>query len=154
MVFAFLILLILSPLKWIFENYAPEKFREKTGSYRRQLEVAEFVFKDAKNKSFGYLVYDHGQLTYHMDYLMWWLANKKYHVPLINNKQPLTYLIMYKPPIWAKGAHDYWKENVIKTKGKIINKKIFPNGITVEKLQVSIGESPVDPNYFQNLIFR
>ena len=125
------------------------------GGYLIQLSVAQYIFDDAKNKPFGYLVYDHGQLTYNMDYLMWWLG-KTYNIPIVNNKQPLTYLIIYSPPKFAVNAPKYWKKDVIKTQGVVINKINFSKDITVEKLKIDNidKESPVDPNYFQNLIFR
>lgn len=148
-------LILLTPIfAWIFQNYF---FNVKTGGgYKKQLLVAQYIFNDAKNMPFGYLVYDHGQLTYNMDYLMWWLANEIYHVPLINNKQPITYLIIYTPPAYAKNGPVYWKKDVIKTQGTIIGKKVFSKDISVEKLRIDNinKESPVDQNYFQNLIFR
>jgi len=150
----FLFIILIPVFIWIFKNYIPKNLKLE-GGYLKQLSVAQYIFDDAKNKPFGYLVYDHGQLTYNMDYLMWWLG-KTYNIPIVNNKQPLTYLIIYSPPKFAVNAPKYWKKDVIKTQGVVINKINFSKDITVEKLKIDNidKESPVDPNYFQNLIFR
>lgn len=149
----FLVILLFPVFVFLYKDYFT---LSSISDYKKQLSVARYIFDDANNKSFGYLIYDHGQLTYNMDYLMWWLAKDVYHVPLINNKQPITYLIIYSPPIFAKNAPKYWKTDVIKTKGTVIGKKSFTKDITVEKIQIDNveKEDPVDPNYFQNLIFR
>ncbi|MFH0979681.1 MAG: glycosyltransferase family 39 protein [Candidatus Roizmanbacteria bacterium] len=150
----FLIMILAPVFARLIQDYTQQNTEQ--GGYKKQLSVADYIFKDAKNNSFGYLVYDHGQLTYNMDYLMWWRANKIYHVPLINNKQSLTYLIIYTPPVFAKNGPEYWKKNVIKSGGTIIDRKSFTKDITLEKLKIDNveKEEPIDPNYFQNLIFR
>lgn len=151
----FLILIYIPAFLWVLQNYSFKNGNNYgKATYKSQLAVAKYIFEDAGSKQFGYLVYDHGSLTYHMDYLIWWLASKNDKVTVVNNKQPITYLIIYPPPAYAKSEPEYWKKNVVRTKGKVVNKKIFPSGIYVEKIKINQDEPPVDPNYFQNLIFR
>jgi hypothetical protein len=52
------------------------------------------------------------------------------------------------------GAYIFWKKNVLHTQGKIVETKLFSSGIIVEKLLIDKAEPPVDPNYYQGLIFR
>lgn len=149
-------LLIASPaLLWTYNNYFGSQANTPTfRSYKEQKDVAEYIFKDnlSKNK-IGYFVYDSGSLTYNMDYLMWYFGNK-YNVEVVNEKLPITYLILNTPPKWNPGADKYWIENVINTNGDVLSRNKFVNGMTVEKRAITGAESPVDANYFQNLIFR
>jgi hypothetical protein len=52
------------------------------------------------------------------------------------------------------GAYAYWKKNMLHTNGKVLLTKTFTGGIIVEKLQIDTKEPAVNPNYYQNLIFR
>jgi hypothetical protein len=85
-----------------------------------------------------------------MDYLMWWKGQLYHRLP-VNQKQSITYILAYPS---SQGAYDFWKKNVIHTKGKVITSQLFPGGLRVEKLAIAPEESAVDPNYFVNLTFR
>lgn len=136
----------------LIQNYIMHPSTKST--YKAQLKIGEYVFKDAQGKSFGYLVYDPGQLTYNMDYLLYYLNTKNNNIA-INNKQDITYLIMKDPDSWNKNAHVVFKKDIVKTSGKILSKKYFKNpGITVEKIKIASNEPDVDPMYFQNLFYR
>ncbi len=125
-----------------------------SGSYQNQKAVADWVFKDSLKKPFGYFVYTPETFTYGMDYLFWWLGTKKYGYVPKSEKISQTYLILYPGLIGDKEAHSFWKKNTIKTVAKIQHQTVFLGNITVEKFSALPHEEPVDPNYYQNLIFR
>lgn len=120
--------------------------------YKAQYEAASYVIRDGV-APIHYFVYDPGQLTYKMDYIF------KY-VSKVNNKQidttktDVIYVFLYPAPIWNPGGGQWWKENILKTNGKVLIEKKFGNIITVQKIKVGVDEKPVDANYFQNLFFR
>lgn len=133
--------------------FTPFVHNQTAGSYINQEKVVNWIFNDANGNKFGYFVYSPDTFTYGMDYLFW-INGKKYDYLPISKKLPITYLIMYPSLQNDLGAHNFWKKNVIRTNGKIIYKKVFMGNITVEKLSITENESPVDPNYYQDLIFR
>lgn len=150
----FLALAVLPALSDIKNFYSASYSSNTDGSYINQLTVAKWVFNDSQNKKAGYFVYTPGILTYNMDYIFWWLSYNNKKDQLTSIKTDNTYLIMYPPQKEDPGAHNFWKENVIKTDAKPIKTKKFDSGIIVEKIDLSKDKLEVDPNYFQNLIFR
>lgn len=154
--FIFLVLLIFPAIQSIGSQYLNNNnYSSKSdGSYRNQLAVAEWVIKDMGGKESGYFVYSPGILTYNMDYLIWWVSKTNGYKLPVNQKLQTTYLIMYPHLENDMGAYDYWKKNTIRTNGKVLLIKIFAGRIIVEKLLIDTSESGVDPNYYQNLIFR
>ena len=133
---------------------AKELYANATGSYKNQLQAADWVYQSAKGGNFGYFVYDPPIVTYGMDYLMLWRGKTTYDYIPKNEKLPISYLIMYPPPAMDPGSHDFWIKNVVRTNGKDIEKKVFSTGMIVRKVAIAENEEPADPNYFQNLIFR
>lgn len=123
------------------------------GSFRNQENVVNWIISDSKENKFGYFVYTPETFTYGMDYLMWY-KTKNLGGTAESKKLSTSYLIMYPPLEGDSSAHLFWKENIIKTKTKSINTKIFPGNIIVEKVDLSKDTEEVDQNYFQNLIFR
>ena len=89
-----------------------------------------------------------------MDYLLWYFAKEKNSKQPENIKSIDTYLILYQPRQGDENAHMFWKENVIRTEAIPVRIKRFDSGIIVEKIDLSKDKLEVDPNYFQNLIFR
>lgn len=156
LVILFLVMLTLPSIIWIKNSYLSKDLpiTKSDGSYKNQLNVANWVTDDAQNKEYSYFVYTPGILTYNMDYLMWWLNYRKNLKTPSKEKVKSTYLILYPHDKNDNDAHNYWKKNVIKTNGEVILRKKFNGGIIVEKLNVSNDEEEVDLNYFQNLIFR
>lgn len=141
---------------FIHNQYFNKDFvQNKTaGSYKNQVALVKWIYEDAGNNKFGYLVYTPESYTHGMDYLFSW--NSKFYsgsTP-VNTKERTTYLIMYPPLTDDKEAHSFWKKNVVRTEGKVLLKKQFLGGITVEKLHIDKNEPEVDPNYYQGLIFR
>ena len=132
------------------------KYQENTssGSYKNQKTVVEWLYKDAGKGKFGYFVYTPETYTHGMDYLIWYYGKKNPNTFFESQKDSITYLILYPHTSNDEGAYDFWKKNVVRTSGKILETKEFTGGITVQKILIGDKESPVDPNYYQGLIFR
>lgn len=143
-------------INWLFQNYIiNQKYvAGSEGSYTNQLNAAQYVFKDAGGKAFGYFVYDAPIVTYGIDYLLWWQGSTKYHYIPESKKLLLTYLVMFPAPVGDIHAHDFWKKYVVRTTGTVVSEKTLPGNIIIQKLTVGANEFPADPNYYQNLIFR
>ena len=124
------------------------------GLYKNQEAVVQWVYKDAGNGKFGYFVYTPEIFTHGMDYLFYWYGKNNTKTVFENQKDKITYLILYPHLANDNGAYAFWKKNVIRTNGKILLTKNFYGGIIVEKLLIEKPEPPVDPNYYQGLIFR
>ena len=133
---------------------APYGKNLSSGSYQRQIEVVEYIFKDAKDEKLTYFVYTPHTYTYSMDYLFEYLGEKKYGYIPQSNKSESTYLILYPQLSGDEGAHIFWKENVINTQSSPSASIEFESGIVVEKIDLSSDTENLDPNYHQDLIFR
>jgi hypothetical protein len=118
------------------------------GSYRNQLAVVDYIFKDAGSEKFGYFVYSPQVFTYGMDYLLWWRGKYYYGYLPESQKKNTFYLIMYPPLAHDNGAHAFWIKNTIRTKSKVVERKIFQGDIVVEKRLLLGEEEGVDPNYY------
>ncbi len=134
-----------------FQKYQPN---DTAGSYKNQLAVVEWIYRDAGKGKFGYFVYTPEIYTHGMDYLISWEAKNYPDEIFTTNKERTTYLILYPHLANDEGAYDFWKKNTLKTTGKLILTKTFNGGITVEKLLIDKNEPEVDQNYYQGLIFR
>jgi hypothetical protein len=156
LVCVFLILLVIPAAQSIGAQYLnnAKYSSDSDGSYRNQLAVASWVVKDMNGKASGYFVYSPGILTYNMDYLIWWVSKQVRETVPANEKLQTTYLILYPHLEHDDNAYNYWKKNTLHTNGKVLLTKTFAGGIIVEKLSIGQEEPAVDPNYFQNLIFR
>ncbi len=153
--FALLIFLI-PTLGWIDNTYIKGYSvpLSNGATFQKQLEVVDWVLNDAGNEKFGYLAYTPQVLTYNMDYLMWWRSRDKGVSHYVNNKERITYLLLLPPKEGDLKAHDFWKKNVIRTNGKVIERKVFSTGLMVEKLEISKQEPPVESTYFHGALFR
>jgi hypothetical protein len=139
----------------IFDQYTkPLTPNITAGSYKNQLAVVDWIFKDASTNNFGYFVYSPDTFTYGMDYLFWWKGSKQYKYLPESKKHTQTYLVLYPSLENDHGAHTYWKENVIHVQGNIIKRKEFTGGIIVEKYRPGKNEPNEEANYHQDLLFR
>ena len=140
----------------VYSSYSNMKpyYSNSDGSYKNQKGVVDWVFKDAGNKKFGYFVYNPQVLTYNMDYLFNWIGKSKTESKFSNKKEKINYLIMYSPPVGDLSAHDFWKKNVVRTNGKVIESRSFKGDIVVQKIETGNNEGVVDPNYYQGILFR
>ncbi len=150
----FLLLQIGLALSMSVPQYLTDYKNTTPGSYKNQKAVVDWIFKDANGKKFGYFVYTPEVFTVGMDYLFWWEGTKIYHNPTDDIKEKITYLVLYPPLEGDNEAHTFWKKSAIRTKGIILQTKLFPGRIIVEKLDIPSDDPDPDPNYYQNLIFR
>jgi len=120
--------------------------------YLSQRDAAEYVLTDSKGEV-NYFVYDPGQLTYKMDYLIRYFARSK-NVRVQNNKVGYVYLFLYPPPTWNPGGAQWWKENIINTQEEVVAERNFNDVVIVQKIKVGNDEKPVNETYFQNVFFR
>lgn len=154
LIVVFLGMTCIAPISWLVQNYVLQEKTTEHRTYLRQKNVVDFIFEDAgKSNEIGYFVYDSGFLTYNFDYLMTH-GGKTRGVSTINKKTPYTYVILGPAPQWDKGAHVWWLEHVLNTKGEVVLTRDFEEGVRLMKLKIQEGEPDPDPNYFQNLIFR
>lgn len=150
----FLVIILFPVFTYIQQKYFTVGYYPTIdGSYLNQKKVVEKIFADSQGKPFGYFQYTTGILTYNMDYLIWW-ENKQHQVSVINKKMPTTYLILFPAPVGDENAHTFWKKNVVRTNGTVVDRWEMDGGIIVEKIAIPSGEQEPDPNYYQNLLFR
>ncbi len=154
LVVLFFVVTSLPILESLKQQYAiPFSPNQTAGSYQVQKSIVAWIIKDSKGSNFGYFVYTPETFTYGMDYLFWWLGKSSGYMPE-SKKLPTTYLVMYPPLAGDANAHEYWKTHVLHTTGTVMLRKVFPGNIIVEKLVIPVNDPQVDPNYYQNLIFR
>lgn len=134
----------------VYLDYRGNYKNSSAGSYLNQKKVVDFIFEDSKEQKSGYFVFTPETFTYGMDYLVY-QKSRKSNLNIVNTKENINYIILYPA---NKKAHDFFIKNVVKTSGKVLKTITFPGDIIVEKVQKSPQEEPVDPNYYQNLIFR
>lgn len=96
-----------------------------------KMDAIDYVYKDAKGKKFGLLVFTPPVYTYTYDYILLWYAQKKYNYIPYKDKKGLFYLIMEVDP-QKPWSYKGWLETVIKS-GKIIETVKLPSGIIVQK---------------------
>ncbi|HSW98167.1 MAG TPA: hypothetical protein VLF89_10155, partial [Candidatus Saccharimonadales bacterium] len=104
-----------------------------TGIFKNEMNVINYLYKDAKGKPFSVFVYTPPVYDYAYQYLFWWAGTRMYNYVPGKSKDGLFYLIIEpdpERPLAPKG----WKETVIKT-GTVTWDKVFTGNITVEKRQ-------------------
>lgn len=98
-------------------------------NYIREMSAIEYIFQDAKRKTFGILVFaKRDQANY--DYLIWWLGNTKYKYQPHRTKKGLYYIIIepnYYPLLNAPSTLNSLQS------GTLLETKKMPNGFTIEK---------------------
>lgn len=157
LVLLFFIITFLNVFVFLQNQYFARALQiDSAGSYVNQKAVVEWIYRDVKVGRFGYFVYTPEIFTHGMDYLFYWYGKKNPTIIFENKKDVATYLILYPHMANDNGAYDFWKKNILKTRGKVVLTKVFTGGITVQKLSIdaNAAEPPVDPNYYQGLIFR
>jgi hypothetical protein len=170
LVVLFFALTFLSVAGYIQNQYLTKyQFDSSAGTYKNQLAMVEWIYRDAESNAnargtisaegtgsrrFGYFVYSTSTYTHGPDYLIAWYGKSHQSTVFESKKHIITYLILYPHMDGDNNAYDFWKKNVLHTQGKVTESKIFPSGITVEKLLIENPEPLVDPNYYQGLLFR
>lgn len=96
-----------------------------------KLEAIDYIYKDAKGKEFGLLVFAPPIYTYPYDYLIWWRGTKKYnYVP--HSKKTGTFYLLIEKDTDKWWTYKGWLETVIKT-GKVVKTKELPSGFIIQK---------------------
>jgi len=102
-----------------------------TAKVKGKVDALDYIYKDAKGKPFGLLVFTPPVYTYPYDYLLWWYGQPKYHYLPYGEKKGTFYLLIQIDP-WKPWSYKGWLETVIKS-GKIIYTKTLPSGFIVQK---------------------
>jgi hypothetical protein len=152
--FAFTFLAVSSSLQNQYLKTYPRS--DSAGSYLNQKAVVEWIYENAGSGVFGYFVYSTSTYTHGPDYLISWYHKSHPTILFESKKDVITYLILAPHMTGDNGAYDFWKKNVlhIGNEDKVLLTKTFAGGIIVEKLEIGNKEPPVDPNYYQGLLFR
>lgn len=119
------------------------------GSIRGQMDILDYIYRDAEGKNFSYFAYTPPVYDYIWQYDFWWYGQRKYGylpknfqigVPLLgtgkqvaapSENEGLFYLII-EPDSERPWAPNGWKESFIKI-GKKMSSKSFQSGVIVEK---------------------
>lgn len=102
-----------------------------TQKIRGKIEAIDYIYKDAKGKRFGLLVFTPPVYTYAYDYLIRWYGNKNYNYVPHKEKKGIFYLLM-EPDLSKPWSYGGWLETVIKT-GTILETKELPSGFIIQK---------------------
>lgn len=98
-------------------------------NYIKEVSVIEDIFKDAKGKPFGILVFaKRDQANY--DYLIWWLGSTKYKYQPYRAKKGLYYIIIepnYYPLLKSPNTLNSLQSGIL------LETKKLPNGFIIEK---------------------
>lgn len=98
--------------------------------YRNQVEVVEYIYHDAKNTPFKYVVYTPPLYDYSYQYLFEWYGPKEYgFAPTI--QAHLAYFILEPDVQYPSRLYDWLKSR--EKDGKITQTKNFKSGIIVQK---------------------
>lgn len=133
-IFAFLILLLL----FISSSYQTYSWYKNdfldyggTAKIRGKIDAIDYIFKDAKRKNFGLLVFSPPVYTYPYDYLIKWYAAKKYN---FYPKQKITneFYLLIEPDPEKPWSYKGWIDTVIK-KGKVVKTITLPSGFIIQK---------------------
>ena len=132
-IFTALILIILFVINInllnIFQNFQKPLWEGNASVYRNQLEVIDYVYKQAGGKDFKYVVYTPPVHDYTYRYLFKWYGPKKYNY-LPSVKSNLAFFIIEPDPGY-EDRPKWWLKDREKD-GKIIKSETVKGGIIVQ----------------------
>lgn len=128
LVFIFLLLGFYNAVKTSIYDYSDYG---GTAKIKGEIDAIDFIYRDAKGKPFGVLVFSPPVYTYPYDYLFWWYGQRKYNYIPYGEKKGTFYLLI-QPDGEKPWSYKGWLETVIKT-GKIIYTKTLPSGFIIQK---------------------
>lgn len=102
-----------------------------TAKIKGKIDAIDYIYKEAKGKPFGLLVFAPAVYIYPYDYLIWWYGERKYHYTPHEEKKGTFFLLIETDP-YQPWSYKGWLETVIKT-GSIIETKTLPSGFIVQK---------------------
>ena len=91
----------------------------------------DYIYKDARGKEFGLLVFAPPVYTPNYDYVIWWYGGNIYSYVPHQEKKGIFYLLMEPDPN-KPSSYKGWMETVVKT-GKTIKQVKLRSGLIVEK---------------------
>lgn len=94
-------------------------------------DAIDYIYKDAGNREFGFLVFSPPVYTYPYDYAIQWYGAKQYKYIPHNEKKGLFYLLIEVDPS-KPWSYKGWLETVIKD-GRIIDTVNLPSGLIIQK---------------------
>lgn len=93
--------------------------------------AVDYIYKDAKGKEFGLLVFAPPVYTPNYDYVIWWYGKNKYqYIP--NQEKEGTFYLLMEPDPYKPFSYKGWMETVVKT-GETIKQVKLPSGLIVEE---------------------
>lgn len=102
-----------------------------TAKIKGKEDALDYIYKDAKGKKFGLLVFSPPVYTFPYDYLLWWYAQRKYGYLPYSDKKGIFYLLI-EPDGAKPWSYKGWLETVIKT-GRVLNTVTLPSGFIIQK---------------------
>lgn len=96
-----------------------------------KLDAIDYIYRDARNRSFGLFIFHPPVYTDPYDYLIWWYGGRKYNYIPRKEKEGTFYLLI-EPDRSKPWSYRGWLETVIKT-GKILYTKELPSGFIIQK---------------------
>ncbi len=127
---AILSYLLISPLTFIHDLQKP--LWEGDGSvYRNTLAVVDYIYADARGKSFSTIIFTPTNQDDTYRYLFLWYGQKKYHYQPVSD-QKVRYVIL-EPDNQYKGFRTKIWLDEHKDDGKVITEKKLKGGIIVQK---------------------
>ena len=97
--------------------------------YRNQVQIVDYIYKEAGSKKFNYLVYTPPIYDYPYQYLFKWYGAKQYKYTPDIKAQSLLFVVI--EPDNIPGRQEAWLE-IRKEDGKIVKEKTFQSGIKVQ----------------------
>ena len=130
---ALLVLMIVGVINFnpvsVLQNMTKPIWEGDASVYRNQLEVVDYIYKNANGRSFKYVVYTPPIYDYTYQYLFKWYGFKKYHY-LPSNQANLAYFIL-EPDMQYSFRLSNWLKNREKD-GTILNSQTVKGGIIVQ----------------------
>ncbi len=115
----------------IFQTFYKSNWIGDASVYRNQVEVIDFIYRDANNEKFNSITYTPPIYDYPYQYLFQWKGKRDYGYQPDKNHQELFYLII-EPDLQFPVRQEKWLD-LRKNDGEIISSKKFKSGIIVQK---------------------
>ncbi len=98
---------------------------------RGEKDSIDYIYKDARGKKFGLLIFSPAIYTYQYDYLIKWYGFKKYgYLPYSEKKG--TFYLLIQQDLGKPWTYKGWLETVVKS-GKVVSTVKLPSGLIVQK---------------------
>ena len=102
-----------------------------TAKIKGKLDSIDYIYKDAKGKNFGLLIFTPPVYTYAYDYLVWWHGSRQYNYVPHQEKRGTFYLLI-EPDSAKPWSYKGWLETVVKA-GEPVKTVELPSGFIIQK---------------------